>query len=365
MKMTGAIKACLIASALIIQSSVGEAQERYQRASLTQMMIEHPMYVFNDEIVAAFKEIQTGHRFNNHDLGVKSVKFATQEFTDQVPYINSFIRKSRIGSRAVAKWFCWNKNTGAFSTDLIKQRGVYNANSFDREMARLMVRGSSILEDAGENLLPHTYLIMHDICFKGNYSNRAADFDRAGQKVAFEVQVTSYIYSLDWNIDVLDEFYGRFYSAGDRDFIKNSEYTYTFRSKVSTSYGESSTRLSQRQLIKQVVARTLDMNIAKLQTQYAPFRIRVPLRATSPIIADIGLKEGITPDSRFEILEAEIDSDGIAHYTRAGVVRPIAGKIADNRYSELPEQSAESYTEFEIISGSDFYEGMLLREIDR
>lgn len=323
------------------------------------------MYPFNEQIVEAYKSIPLNARFNDHGLGVNVVKFATQEYTDQTKYINSFIQKTNIGSRAVAKWFGWNKTTGSFNVDLVKTRGLYNANELDRQIARLQVRGASILEDAGEKLIPKTFLIMHDICFKGKYSNRKADFDRIGRKVSFNVEVTSYIYSLDWDVDHMDEFYGTYYSSGCKDFIKQSNYSYTFQEKVTTQYSESSTNLSQRQLIQQVVGRCLDLNIAKLQTKYPAFRIITPIRSTSPLTADIGLKEGITSSTRFEVLEPEQNTEGIIKYHRKGIIKPIEGKVADNRYSVNANLSSESqFTEFEVLQGADIIEGMLIREID-
>ncbi len=323
------------------------------------------MYPFNDQIVEAYKSIPLNARFNDHGLGVNVVKFATQEYTDQTKYIDSFIRKTNIGSRAVAKWFGWDKTTGNFNVDLIKSRGLYNANELDRQIAQQLVRGVSILEDAGERLIPKTFLIFHDICFNGKYSNKKADFDKTGLEVSFCIEVTSYIYSLDWNIDHMDEFYGVHYIPGSKEFIKESNYSYKFQDKVTTQYSETSTSLSQRQLIQQVVKRCLDLNIAKLQTKYPPFRIITPIRSTSPLAADIGLKEGLTSSSYFEILESEQNADGIITYHKRGIIKPIEGKIADNRYTVNANTSSEpQFTEFEVLQGTDILDGMLIREID-
>lgn len=133
---SGIIKLVLIVIALSCVLDKAVAQEKatvdYQRGSVIIMMIEHPMYLYNEEIAETFKRLSVPERFNDHGLGVKVVKFATQEFVDQQKFIESFIEQSNLGSRAVAKWFCWDKNTGAFSMDLIKSRGMYNATALDR-----------------------------------------------------------------------------------------------------------------------------------------------------------------------------------------------------------------------------------------
>ena len=365
MKANGIIKIVIILTVLLLLgiNDLRASSPRYRRASLTQMMIEHPMYSLNDEIVEAYMTLPLNPRFNNHDLGVKVVKFATQEYTDQVQYINSFLKKAKVGNRAVAKWFSYNKETGEFNVDIIKERGLYDANNFDKELSNRLVRGSAILEDVGENLISHTYLIMHDICFSGKYSNRIKDFDSIGKNVSFSVTVTSYIYSLDWDVERLAEFYTTHYDSQNLNFVKTADYGYTFRAKVSSEYSESSSKYSQKDLIKKVVGRCLDINIAKLQTVYPDFRIMTPLLSTEPLKADIGLKEGIDENSIFEVLEAQENKNGIITYERKGLITPIAGRIVDNRY--MSDSASDEFTEFKVISGSNFYEGMLIREVGK
>lgn len=78
------------------------------------------------------------------------------------------------------------------------------------------------------------------------------------------------------------------------------------------------------------------------------------------------MKEDITQDSRYEVLEQVINDKGITSYKRVGVIKPVAGKIWDNRFMAV-EEGAENatlgFTTFEKVSGGDFYPGMLIREI--
>lgn len=352
-------------------SNIANAQElsevKYQRGSVIQMMIEHPMYMFNDEVANVFKKLPVSERFNNHNLGVKVVKFATQEFSDQQSNISSFIDQVNLGGRAVAKWFNWNKNTGAFNMDLVKERGLYNASALDKELASLNIRGSSILYDAGEKLIPNTYLIMSDICYKGKYSNKEKDMNYVKKTHSFDVKIVSYIYQLNWDNDKLNEFYSIYYN-GATDFInKVNQYNFTFRAKVETDYSEKSNYISQAVLIERVVARCLDINMAKLQRAYPDFRIKALITSTEPIQAEIGLKECITPDSVFEVLEMDVNDKGIVTYNRVGIVSPVEGKVWDNRYMADEEDTPLSKlkaTTFKVIKGNDFYPGMIIREIE-
>lgn len=338
----------------------------YQRSSVIQMMIEHPMYMFNDEVAEAFKKLPVSSRFNNHNLGVRVVKFASQEFSDQQNNITSFARQVKLGNRAIAKWFNWDKQSGTFNMDLVKERGLYNASALDQELAAHTIRGSAILSDAGEKLIPNTYLIMSDICYKGVYSNKEAEMQNIGYR-SFDVKIISYIYQLEWDNDKLNEFYTTYYS-GCRDFVNNAkQYDFIFRAKVETDYGEKSNAITQAELIERVVGRCLDVNIAKLQRAYPDFRIKALVTSSDPIQAEIGLKECVTPGSLFEVLEMQTNDKGITTYHRVGIVTPIADKIWDNRYMAEKEGNPATQlkaTTFKAIKGKQFYPGMLIREME-
>lgn len=366
MKTIGLIKA-FFSTLCLAYSLIAQSQQpiaNYQRASVTQIMIEHPMYPFNNEIVTTFKTIPLPSRFNDHDLGVKIVRFATPEYTDQTHYIKSFLTQAKVANRAVARWFNWNKDTGAFSMQTIKDRGFYNSTSFDRALARQLIRGNAILADAGENLISNTYIIMHDICFKGNYSNKKCIMYQKGSGGSFDVEITSYIFRLNWDFGILNEFYSQYFNTQNPNFIKQSNYNYIYCTKATSSYKYSSSKLSQSDIIKVAMVRCLDINIAKIQKEYSPFRIKAVVSETNPFKADIGIKEGVEENSIFEVLEATENSDGIIMYKRIGKVKPKPGKIANNVFCiDNESNNNESLTEFEIIEGNNFYPGLFIREI--
>lgn len=344
-------------------------KDKYQRCSVISMMIEHPMYMFNDEIAKAFRELPVQDRFNDHNLGVSVVRFASQEYTDQTELIYSFIDHVHLGNRAVAKWFCYDKQTGSFSMDLIKERGFYNANLFDRELAEATLRKNSILRDAGEKLISNTYLIMNDICFDGKYSARENE-QHSGifEKKRFKVKIVSYIFQLEWNDDDLYTFYSDYYSGVD-DFVNmKQQYRFVFRAKVESDYQETTSFTSQAILIKKTIARCLDINFAKLQKAYPDFQIKAVLRTTDPLTADIGVKEGVVDSDLYEVLEKQEDERGVVTFKRVGTVKPVNGKIWDNRYMAAEEQLKNAdigFTTFKKVSGGDFHAGMFLREVNK
>lgn len=379
-------------SLFVVYSSCVYAQEDdtyiYERSSMHSMMIKHLNEKYVDLVESVFLKIPFPERFNDHNLGVKSISFA-ETSKNQLNNIEEFVSEVNIGQKMVAKWFNFNKQTNSFDMELIKQRGFYNANVGDRQVARASIRGKAMLEDAGENLIKNTYLLVNDISYQskgsGNwilksyaavYTGNVNNMQKALQGVGgFEVTIKSYLFRLKWNNEIAMEFYTKYYTE---DGIKDKDKIGAFRADKRLFkmelVGETSSVIKEKEFktlkdpesfLMKVTKRTIDHNIAQLQHEYPEFRIKAPLLSTSPLKADVGVKEGIKDDMLFEVLERVITDDGKMHYETVGVIRPVKGKIKDNRYLVTEDESAEATldaTEFEVVSGKDFMPGMLIRE---
>ena len=137
----------------------------------------------------------------------------------------------------------------------------------------------------------------------------------------------------------------------------------TVKSGVTTLKGVN----RQEEYFVKVCTRSLDKAIAQLQKEHQEFRVKTPLLSTEPLTAQIGVKEGVSEDSKFEVLEV-LEENGQTKYKRVGTIKPKKDRIWDNRYlAEYEDENIGSdltATEFEKVSGDDFYPGMLIREIN-
>jgi len=363
---------------------------KYRRNSIVSIMINHPEYKFGDEIEAIFKQLPTPTRFNDHNLGVRSVMFGSSDRKDQKENIDRFNKEVNLAQKIVARWFKRDKATGGFCMDLVSERGVYDASYDDVAKAKASARGLALLKDAGEELIPNTYVIFNDIIYNsrsgigsilkiaGNvYIGNIDGVQNNMQEIAgFKVTIKSYLYKLVWNNEIAERFYSDYYfeqSAPDAAKKRLFESEHDFFTLQYVGVTESTNQHTSfvgvkdpREALRKICARVIDRNISDLQHAFPDFRIKAPLLSTSPLMADVGLKEGITEDSRFEVLMPETDSNGILKYKRVGIIRPVKGKIKDNRYmavEEGAEKSELTATEFESTSGSDFLPGMLIREM--
>ena len=395
----------ILALGLMAQTSFAQDDEnfKYMRGSLCIMMVEHPTLEFNDQIEKAFESMPIPNRFNSHDLGVRVLSFPNND--DQVANLKIFSNENQLAKRIVSKWFGRNKNTGSFNTDLLRERGHYSATKIDVKAAMAQQRGMAVLEDMGENLIGHTYWVVNDIRYvnQGNFFKSLKDVAGAAVSVAgnkttsleetlgidfedtamglldnikgFRVKITSHLFRLKWDEETSNTFYSQYYTeTPDEEADKVSEFKqdnnlFSMEYVGSVTSTSSKTSISgvttNEQMIRKVCTRALDNNIADLQHKFADFRIKAPLISIEPLKAYVGMKEDINEKSRYEVLEAVPDERGVTTYKRVGIIKPIKGKIWDNRFMADEEKTTEAAldgTYFEVVSGKDFYPGMLIRE---
>lgn len=396
----------------------------YRRSSLYSILISHPNQNMDDEIVNAFMALETPDKYNDHDLSVKVITVNTKNRNQARDQVESFLERNQVAKRMVSKWFSRNKETGGFDPWLVLDRGMYDAMAADVSMAEQSVRGLNSLADNGYELIDNTFVVVNDIQYidhkanantaagvllflgaladavVGNDSDDGGSFTQLATLGAaislmiagFQVNITSHLYQLEWNDDIADKFYNEYYydkplsdSLSMTRFVADGTLAArkaayeddrsTFSLKYIGSYKAKSNKPVLRGLyndvdvFRKVLARAIDKNIVMLQKKYDQFKVKVPLNSVEPLTAQIGMKEGVTAKSKYEVLMPVFDeASGKFKYTRRGVIAPVPGKIWDNRYMAVEEQAAGSTlqaTEFRIVSGSRaaFSEGMLIREI--
>ena len=375
---------------------------KYHKGSMYSIMLKHDNQEYCEEMVDVFEKIPIQDNFYEFNLSKRVFKAGVLEESDttkannQKPHIDILLRDNAIGRRLVAKWFNQDK-AGTFNPNQILEKGYYNVNASDIQTALYSHKTQEgVIYDAGEELIGNTYVLVNDI----QYGDKRRDKEKrmsgaialsaipivgmvalpvagilTNDYSGFNVTVTSYLYRLDWTKEISDGFYNAYYTAtpdaNKKEAFKNQ------KSLFSVSYIGSQTVHSQNSnfkgvndresQIRLVCTRAIDKAIAQLQKEHPEFRVRTPLLSTSPITAHIGIREDVTDDSRFEVLEVGETSDGRTTYKRVAVIKPKKGKIWDNRYmAEFEEQKNGilKSTEFELVSGSISQTACLIREID-
>jgi len=334
------------------------------------------------------------------------------ELRRNAQYTEDLLNQNQMGKRMVAKWFGLQGDTPetmTFNTELIQTRGQYNATDVDVTLALQTTRGLATLSDAGEELLHNTYILVNDItyvtaeqeaaaakatvsvigsifdAFTGGNSGR--DLSNTVAKIAdsftgFKVKTHSYLYQLEWNDSIAAIFYQMHYTdkpdpAKIQAFLDDKttyrvryvahEYEFDKKSVLKGLY-------SRTELVRTICARSMDKNIVALAKQYEDFKVKTPVYAVlendkghiEGYAAKIGMKEGITEASKFQVVQRVIDpKTDKTTYKYIATVKPVKGKVWDNRYNAVLEEADGAtlpYTTFKKVSGGEILPGMLLIE---
>lgn len=393
--------------------------DQYRRNSIYTLLVEHPDKKFGSEIKQEFLKLPVPDKYNDHNLWVRSVVAA--QGRDQLAHIEKLFLQEQVAKHLVSKWFNRNAATGAFDMDLIAERGYYDASWVDVEKAEQTARGIKMLADLGEELIGNTFVVVNDIRYidkernaqiasevfsmfsaiagavsndasaaAGTTNNKTSNISDLVSSVSdlggaisdmiagFTVNITSYLFQLEWNEACANEFYVKYYYEDPVvDPAKRSGYDadgQLFSLKFVGKYKSKSDKTvlrgvnSNEEVIRKVCARALDKNIVNLQKKYEAFKVKAPIVEIKDkrVCCPIGKKEGVTSKSKYEVLEAVLDKNGKTDYKRVGIIKPVSEKIWDNRYMAI-EENAEGadlkYTEFQIVKGNNFYPGMLVREL--
>ena len=386
----------------------------YRRSSIYSILVTDTEQKFSKEIQEEFLKIPVPDKYNDMNLSVRvlgtnaGIASANALSTSHLlggdklamavekavggglnGHILNFLETNKVGGRLVAKWFNRDFCTGRCDMERVKAWGLYNASEFDKELAAKSARGMAMLEDAGEDLIGNTFVLVNEI----NYIDKSERSKNWGAALSvlgsiaeaytgidylseagtltgamittikgFRVKIRTRLYQLEWNDSTAMDFYRNYYQAYDDEAgagkfdAAKGKYTLKYIGDV-TSSGQKSSFLGISEerpdlMIRKACQRALDENVADVSVE-------------PDIKVQIGLKEGISEDSKFEVLEAQ-EKDGRVVYKRVGTVRPVKGKIWDNRFMAAEEMAYGAdfgATTFKKESGGDFYPGLLIRQI--
>lgn len=413
----------LLAQDTIVQHSLGgkrrtaDINVAYNRSSWHNILIYHNDQRYAEEILATYYNRPTSDKFNDHSLPEDVVTVKGRKYV-KFKKIDKYMMESDIANDLVAKWFNRNEATGYCNMELIYRRGIEGASTENIEMSELTKRGKAILLDSGTDLIGNTFVLAHDVVYidkaernknvaegislfgeilKGigeamsestgndSFNDFGDGMDALSKSTAdivddfegFRVKIQTHLYKLNWEPSDNDFFYENYYldeNCYDETKFKawqDAGYTLTYVGTQEAICGQTVMKgnYDLSQLIKIVMYRTMDESIVKLQRNYEEFKIKEPIYNIDDdgyVIAKIGLKEGISVNSRFEVLERIETADGETRYKKVGELKPLEGKIWDNRYMAMEDGAANSDLEgtfFKVTSGRNLYPGLLIREI--
>jgi len=380
---------------LVITFSIGAQTAiaptvKYRRSSLYTLMLDDPSRPYANVIKASFEKGPIPEKFNDHNLGIRTMPAANVK--DETENIKALLEANNVARDVVAKWFNRSEK-GGFNMDLIAKRGSYDASALDIAKAKQSQRGLASVADAGEELIKNTFVLVNDY----NYVSKeevakkvnkwldvvasatgSSDLVSAQDGVTFlgkgyVVKTTAFLFRLKWDEETAAIFYNDYW-ADDATITPEKKKAFD-ESKIfkleligsDNSWADvqatTLTKKTEEELIEKATVKAVDAVIVKLQKNYDEFKTKTPLYSGEPISAKIGLKEGLTEKSKFDVLEQRQDKEGKTEYVVVGSLKVDDSQpIWDNRYGADEENpaNADGKTFFKKTGGKEFYAGMLI-----
>ena len=412
-----------------------EQRMEYDRSSLTLLMVYHPEDEFGAAIDSAYHAMPFPDKYDDHALGFERIdnstitgvqkgnkvglikaqygkKLNAKDLQKNSQALEDLLNNNHIANYMIAKWFGLYESE-VCNTNLIQERGQYNATELDVALATQSARGLAMLSDAGEQLIGNTYVLVNDMTYataeeraqaaKVALSIIGGIFDAVmgtdlGRNVAavggaiadgftgFAVKNHSYLFRLNWNEDTAAIFYNEYWMQEPdpeklQKFLKDDRFKVNYVAheyECSEKTVAKGKKVDREKLIKMVCARSIDKNIAALQLQYEDFKVKTPVYEevfnekgkSIGYAVKIGLKEGITEQSSFQVVRKEVDPEtNKTKYRYVATLKPVKGKIWDNRFMAAEDDdnkdkdaAALSYTLMKKTSGGEVLPGMLVIE---
>ncbi len=385
----------------IVKNS-NEIDTNYKRSSLYTLMITDASREYESDIKSYFLDKVLPEKYNNHNLENRTINRAGKKI--ELDNIVNFLNTEKIAHKLIAKWFN-RKEDGSFDMSLIRERGFYDASVLDINTAKNTTRGLAQLADAGEELIGNTFILVNDSrytnkeevagyakSFLGSLTSQlgvsvgsyAADLTLTTFGKGFVVSTNSHLFKLVWDKEIESRFYNELYFDNSEQYKrltkeqklakKNAfdnadffalEYIGTDKSSADVQSSGFTTKTNS-ELIGRATVKSIDNVITKLQYSYDVFKTKTPIYTDSPLTAKIGLKEGLTKKTKFEVLEQQQMEDGSLAFVPVGIIKvDTKYPIWDNRYGadeENPNQETDR-THFKVVKGNDFMIGSLIRQI--
>lgn len=431
---------CISFVTLASAQAPGEFSDvKYRRSSLHTMLMETSSYPQKDIVMKAYNDAPFPDKYNDHNIGIRM--FDPSQFTvtdkdreafgqkkksllgkallgigseatagiidstanDDRIIIEKYFKTQGVARQLVSKWF--NRSSdGSFNFDMVAERGTYNATEMEADIAAGATKGSSVVQDAGIELIGNTFVVVSKLAFVENEptvrtirdasiltAEENSKSDLAKQlaiqaanevyektKEGYSVWTTSYLYKLAWNDSTQAVFFNDLWidktnpdpnkkAAFDTTDLFSMEFVGSEKSSSLVTFSLKVKR-TEEEIIELATVRNVEKVFAKLQKEYDVFKPKTPLLTGTPITAKIGKKEGLEGGEKFEVLEQVLNpKTGLTEYKKVGSVSVDKDSLWDNRFNagtDPEDGKVENTIDRTTFKGSGkFYAGMLLRQV--
>ena len=291
--------------------------------------------------------------------------------------IKGWLNDNKVGQQILSTWFN-RQPDGSFNVDVLKQRGLFNADDNDFMVAGASKRGESSLMDMGLQLVNQSYALVFDFynIMDMNQYYDANEVETSKRVMnGYRASMRTYLYKLEFNDSVAAVFFQDHWigaQSTDKQARVNAfnEAEFPFV-PLSNHYGELlSTQFNPGQTLAPKVQKTKDELLAQLsqmafdkvmneiEKRNEAFRVKAMVSSVKPIAAKIGKKEGLKFDQRYFVYENRERRNGDVFSRRVGVIKSM--KVVDNRKVTTGQTDPSQF--YQIAGGSVDNYGMFIEQ---
>ncbi len=321
----------------------------YDRSSLTILYVDFGSENHWQTAKLKIDSLVYSDKYDNNNIDFMFIKpsFSRTDagYKIQEALLNE-LKSANVGRKIISKWYN-RQSDGTMDMELVHQRGRFTATDADFLRAQTSKRGNAALEEFGNRLINLSYILVIDI----SNIKTMTEAGYKGQK-GWQANANGYLYKMEFTEKIRDAFYETWVYDDDSPEVK-AQKNQAFSSlefpivavtqksvSISASQSEADKGVSlfikqksTDQLMQELVQKSYDETIYRIEMEVEDFKVKTSLFATRPLRAKIGLKEGLKTDYRFFAYEYVYNSKtGKAEPVRRGVIRAESkSKIVDNR----------------------------------
>ena len=368
-----------------------------------------------DDVIAAFNALSDKMQKKVRDKlvpkGLNKAKYGKVLNKNEVEVnalaLEKILNENQYAKRLVAKWFNLQGNTAedaTFDMSTVFNRGDYSVSDIDIAKANMQANPQEVLRRLSAELVDNTYVLVNDITYVTTEEKAAAGkvavsilgtlFNVLGAAAGverdivnvkainkslddltgFDVRTHSYLFQLVWDEETQGMFENNHWNnvqafLDDQSTYKLKYVAHAYEADKKTIGDKAN--VNRNEYIKYICTRSIDKNIAALQQVYEDFKVKeriidvVQDKKKVYYTAKIGLKEGISNRSKFQVVKAVQDpKTGKLSYRYVATLKPVKGKLWDNRYymaGDRPENDLGA-TYFTKVVGGEILPGMIIIE---
>lgn len=358
------------------QETLNPSFEKYYRPSVTYLMLDRPEEKYNSQMRSNFQKTEINPKFDNHNLENEFLLKTNSSVGLNSSSISNLILSQDISKKVISKWYNQQKD-GKFNMDFIAKRGLYNASDNDVMRAKAGVRGVAALEDAGEELIKKSYIVVFDFQGIETYEDYYDRLDAQNERLArlrkqkpvrvlrtqqgYRGNAVAYCYKVQWNDSLQQTFYENAWNNPTYFQKMTIPFKYSkmaYLSNIDGSQAKFNPIYSDDKLVQMLHKEASERALQQFASIDRSLRVKTSIFETRPLSAKIGKKEDVKIDQRFFVYELVQGADDKKVPTYKGVIRATKNVI-DNRNDAT---GTSIPTRFYQESGKKLYPGMMIEQ---